>query len=297
MKVRFRNLTREALAPRALLPQTPVAVFEVEGGLEGTVLAGHVSPFTDLDLLVWSGRPRENVLLALCAEVQHADWEDAGAHRLALHRRFTLEPDRDEPVWKSIGFTSIQNVDLHIIKHVLGVGETSPQSELRWSRLLGIDLQRKTLLGQLEQLGCVDWKRLITDPDPGIERPIGLYHNLSRSVRASCIRLLAPLRERYMKLAFEAILATAHIQKARHVHLGTEHDSVMHFLDGAGTTVIVKGERSSLVTSTAFSALADGEMELGPATLRKRWVRILHDVNALSGDIRVHSPLTWRMTT
>jgi hypothetical protein len=297
MKVQFKKLTDEALAPRSLLPQTPVALFELEDGTEGTVLAAHVNPFIDIDLVVSSGRVRERLLLALCSEVRQANWEEAGSRTLALHERFVVEPDRDEPHWSVRGFNSIQNVDLHLIKHVLGVGETNPGSEERWSRLLGISLERKTLLSQLERLGCVEWKRLVTDMDPDVERPISLYRDLSRSVRASCIQLLAPLRERYMELAFETVRATAHLQNARHIHLGSEHFSVMHFLDDAGTTVIAKGGRQELAISTAFSALAENESVLGPATLRKRWARIIHDVDFLSGSMKVHSPLTWRMTT
>jgi hypothetical protein len=297
MKIRFIRLTPEALSLRSLLPETPVAIFDAEGAGECIVLAAHVNPFSDIDFLYWSARPRELLLQALCAEARHAEWQDQRLRRLALHRRFVVEPNKDEPAWLLQGFTSIQNVDLHLIKHVLGVGVSDADDTARWAELLGTPIQRESLLGQLEALGCVEWKRLEEEPEPETERPISLYRKLSVLARASCIRLLATLRERYMELACHAVGATASLQNARHIHLGVEHRSTMHFLDGKGMTVIAKGERMNLAISTAFSALAGGEDSLGPATLRKRWARIINDPDALSGNMKVHSPLTWRMTT
>ncbi len=297
MMVRFIRLTPEALKPQSLTPDIPVALFEAEGVGECTVLAGHVSPFKDIDFLHWHPRPRELVLMALCAEVRHANWEDLPSRWLGLHRRFVVEPDKDEPVWLLWGFNSIQNVDLHLVKHILRPGTACADDTARWSSLLGIPIQRETLLSQLEALGCVEWKRLTEAPESELERPLFLYRNLSHLARASCIRLLAPLRERYMELAHETVRATASLQGARHVHLGTEHAATMHFLDNKGMTVIAKGERANLAISTAFSALVPGEDSLGPVTLRKRWVRIVNDPAVLSGNMQVHSPLTWRRPT
>ncbi|WP_224242892.1 hypothetical protein [Hyalangium gracile] len=293
MKVRFIGLAPEAITHKSLTPATPVAHFEDEHGSEARVLAGQVNPFKDVDFSFWSGRVRETLLVALCEHVRRAEWFDARSRLLDLSRRFEITPDRDEPVWVLRGFTWIQNVDLHLIKHVLGVGGGGAEAVARWSNLLQIPIAREDILARLEKLNCVAWKRLAEDADPDFERPIALHAGLSRSARAECIRLLAPLRERYMELSCEVVRATGFIKHARHVHLGTEQNTVMHFLDDAGTTVIAKGECQALSVCTAFSALVTGESTLGPKTLKSRWIRIVNDTQAVSGGMKVHSPLAW----
>lgn len=296
MRVRFVDLTPEAIAPRALTSATPVASFEVEGHGLATVLAGQVTLFRDVPFLFLAPRTREQFLLGLCSEVRHALWADPQARLLDLARRFLVVPDRDEPTWRILGFSSIQNVDLHLIKHVLGVGRAEPGGVERWSDLFGMTVNKGGLLEELEKLGCVAWKRLAEEPDPEVERPISLYKELSQMARARCIRLLAPLREHYMELACEVARATAPIRQARHIHLGTEQRAVMHFLDDRGFTVVAKGERMDLSVCTAFSALVGGETALGPLTLRRRLARVLGEAEAATGHTKVHSPLAWRVT-
>jgi len=294
MRVRFVGLTPEALAGSSLTELSPVANFEVEDGGRATVLAGKVSPFRDVDFLLWPGRLREPLLLGLCEHVERAGWADEVARQLDLAGRFTVTPDRDEPAWRCLGFTWIQNVDIHVIKHVLGVGDKDPEAVSRWSRLFGVAIDKDRVLAELERLGCVAWKRLTEEPDPDAERPLSLYAGLSRSSRARCIQTLAPLRERYMMTAHDAMQSTSHMKQARHVHAGSESYTVMDFLDGRGIVVITKGGRAFQSVVSAFPILKGSAETLDPRLAKARLARVLRRLSALP-DVRIHSPLTWGM--
>lgn len=297
MEIEFVELSDEARTNRYLRPEAPAAFFLVEGGSSAPVLARDVTAFSDLRFQVWPAPVRCRLLEALCAPVRRCDWASAGRQSLDLAGRFGFGPQRDAPDWHLTGFTHLGTVDLKLVKHVLGRGERDPEQAVAWwSRTLGLKIDAESLLERLTNLGCTAWRRLDADPDAGAWE-IQLYRGLPRTALIGCIKLLSQLRECYMAAVASAVRSVGEIAAARHAHLGTARREEMHLLDDRGLLVVAKGRRKRLSVATAFGCLAGGEAELGPATLRRRWLKVVQRIRGGgSGTFHIHSPAAWRRT-
>jgi len=290
MRVRFQRLLPDVLLATTPHPGTPAAEYKVSGAGRAQVLLQDVHPFVDLPLHHWPRAEREAALLGLCESVREAPWKGDARHGLLdLATRFSAGPDRDVPSWRVAGFESIGRVDLKVVAHVLGRGEHDPERAVDWwTRRLGVQIDPAVLCKRLSQAGCTAWERVA--PGPGVP---DLYAGVRRLPLARSLRVLAPLREGYMLAVRDAVTRCGELARARHTHMGTAADSLMHFLDDDGLYVVARGDRRGLEVATSFGALAGGEVVLGPLTRRKRWARVVQDLALRPRGATIHSPLSW----